>query len=101
MELGQLINEPRYSPKQVASWLNLLANLQIEAGADVATVTATLQEIVDRFPDLSLAEVTRRRLVRINSELKGREARPEIKLGNYEQNIGLKYGAPGSKSVVF
>jgi tetratricopeptide (TPR) repeat protein len=98
MELGHLINEPRYSPKQVASWLNLLANLQIEAGADVATVTATLQEIVDRFPDLSLAEVTRRRLVRINSELKGREARPEIKLGNYEQNIGLKYGAPGSKS---
>jgi hypothetical protein len=98
MELCQLINEPRYAPKQVAGWLNLLANLQIECGADVATVTATLQIIVDRFPDLPLADVTRRRLARINSELKGRaEAKPEIKLGVYEQNIGLKYGSPGGK----
>ena len=73
MELEQLINEPRHSPKQVAGWLNLLANFQIEAGADVATVTATLQQIVDRFPDLPLAEITQRRLARINSEFKGKE----------------------------
>ena len=99
MELAQLINEPRYSAKQIAAWLNLLANFQIELGADVVTVTATLQQIVDRFPDLPTAEVTRRRLARINSELKGRgEAKPQIKLGAYEQNIGLKYGSPGSKS---
>ena len=38
MELAQLINEPRHSPKQIAGWLNLLANFQIESGADVATV---------------------------------------------------------------
>ena len=98
MELSQLINEPRYAPKQVAAWLNLLANLQIECEADVAMVTATLQQIVDRFPDLPLADVTRRRLARINSEFKGRAvAKPEIKLGDYEQNIGLKYGSPRSK----
>ena len=94
MELEQLINEPRHSPKQVAGWLNLLANFQIEAGADVATVTATLQQIVDRFPDLPLAEITLRRLARINSELKGKEIKPGVKLGVYEQNIGLKYGSP-------
>ena len=98
MELAQLINEPRYSPKQIVGWLNLLANLQIECGADVATVTATLRLIVDRFPDLPIAEVTRRRLARIDSELKGKgQTKPEIKLGVYEQNIGLKYGSPGRK----
>jgi tetratricopeptide (TPR) repeat protein len=94
MELAQLINEPRHSPKQVAGWLNLLANLQIEAGADVATVTETLQKIVDLYPDLPLAEVTRRRLMRINSEIKGKAQTPGVKLGIYEQNIGLKYGSP-------
>jgi tetratricopeptide (TPR) repeat protein len=94
MELQQLINEPRHSPKQIAGWLNLLANLQIEAGADVATVTATLQHIVDRYPDLPLAEITRRRLMRINSEFKGKEKGAGVKLGTYEQNIGLKYGSP-------
>ncbi len=94
MELAQLINEPRHSPKQIAGWLNLLANLQVEGGADVATVTATLQLIVDGFPDLPLANITRRRLMRINSEFKGKEKTPDVKLGVYEQNIGLKYGSP-------
>jgi tetratricopeptide (TPR) repeat protein len=93
LELEQLINEPRYAPKQIAGWLNLLAGFQIDAGADVATVTATLQQIVDRFPDLPLADLTRRRLARINAEMKGRETKPGIKLGTYEQNIGLKYGS--------
>jgi hypothetical protein len=94
MELMQLINESRHSPKQIAGWLNLLANFQIENGADVATVRATLEQIVERFPDLPLADVTRRRLARINSEFKSKEKTPGVKLGVYEQNIGLKYGSP-------
>ena len=94
MELAQLINEPRHAPKRVAHWLDVLANLQLELGADVATVRATLEQIVKRFPDLPLAEVTQRRLVRLNSEFKGKEKTPNVKLGVYEQNIGLKYGSP-------
>lgn len=94
MELAQLINEPRHAPKQIAHWLNLLANLQIELGADVPTVSATLQQIVERYPDLPVAEIARRRLARVNLEFKGREEVQGVKLGAYEQNIGLKYGAP-------
>jgi tetratricopeptide (TPR) repeat protein len=94
MELVQLINEPRHTPKQIAGWLNLLANFQVELGADVATVRSTLQTIVDRFPDLPLAVVTQRRLERLNSEFKGKETKAAVKLGEYEQNIGLKYGGP-------
>lgn len=94
MELVQLINEPRHTPKQIAGWLNLLANFQVELGADVDTVRSTLQTIVDRFQDLPLADVTRRRLVRINSEFKAKAATAGVKLGEYEQNIGLKYGGP-------
>ena len=94
LELEQLINEPRHKPKQVANWLNLLANFQIELGADVSAVRATLEKIVTRFPDLPVAEVAQRRLARINSEFKGKEKTPNVKLGVYEQNIGLKYGSP-------
>ena len=94
LELAQLINEPRHSPKQIANWLNLLANYQVELGADVATVSATLEQIVERFPDLPLAEVTQRRMARLNLEFKGKEKTPDVKLGVYEQNIGLKYGSP-------
>lgn len=94
LELTQLINEPKHKPKQVAHWLNLLANFQIELGADVATVQATLEKIVESFPDLPVAEVAQRRLARLNSEFKGRQDTSGVKLGVYEQNIGLKYGAP-------
>ena len=94
MELAVLINESRHSAKQIAGWLNLLANFQIELGADIATVRDTLQKIVDRFPELPLAQVTQRRLARLESEFKGKTATPDIKLGVYEQNIGLKYGGP-------
>ncbi len=97
MELEQIINEPRHTPKQVAGWLNLLANFQIELGADVDTVRATLENILERFPDLPIADITQRRLARLNSEFKGLEKNAGVKLGEYEQNIGLKYGKPGSK----
>ena len=94
MELAQLINEPRHAPKQVAGWLNQLANYQIELGADIATVQATLQKIVEHFPDAPVAELAQRRLARLGSEFKGKEKTPGVKLGVYEQNIGLKYGSP-------
>jgi hypothetical protein len=94
MELAQLINEPKHQPKQIAHWLHLLATLQVELGADIETVRLTLGKIVESFPDLPVAELARRRLDRLENEFKGLRQSARIKLGNYEQNIGLKYGAP-------
>ena len=94
MELAHLINEPKHKPKQVAHWLNLLADFQTELGADIATVRATLGKIVECFPDLPVAEIAQRRLARLNSEFKGKQGAASVKLGVYEQNIGLKYGSP-------
>ena len=94
MELAQLINEPRHQPKQIAHWLNMLANFQVELGADIATVRETLQKIVDQFPNLPIADIAQRRLMRLESEFKGLQQSSSVKMGTYEQNIGLKYGAP-------
>jgi hypothetical protein len=94
MELAQLINEPKHKPKQVAHWLNLLANFQVELGADMATVRATLGKIVESFPDLPVADLAQRRLARLENEFKGLRKPMRVKLGEYEQNIGLKYGVP-------
>ncbi len=97
LELAQLINEPKHKPKQVAHWLNLLADFQIELGADVATVQTTLEKIVESFPDLPVAEIAQRRLARLKNEFRSRQQSSNVKLGVYEQNIGLKYGSPGKK----
>ena len=94
-ELVQLINEPNHPPKRVAHWLNLLADLQIKLGGDYEMVRQTLEKIIEAFPGLAAAEVAQMRLARLKLEFKGREtASPGVKLGEYEQNIGLKYGSP-------
>lgn len=93
-ELEQLINKTTHKPRQVAHWLNLLANFQIELGADAATVRGTLEKIVERFVGLPVAEITQRRLALLNNEFRGRQETTIVKLGVYEQNLGLKYGRP-------
>jgi hypothetical protein len=52
-----------------------------------------LEKIVDRFPDLAVAEMARTRLGRLKFEVKAHQATPDVKLGIYEQNLGLKYGS--------
>jgi tetratricopeptide (TPR) repeat protein len=94
LELNQLVEQPNQPTKRVAHWLNLLADLQIRLGADYETVRPTLEKIVERFPDLSVAELARTRLARLKLETKGQKETPGVKLGVYEQNIGLKYGSP-------
>jgi hypothetical protein len=94
MELSALIEEPRHKPKQVAHWLNMLADFQVALGADIETVRATLGRIMESYPDLPIADLAQRRLMRLENEFNALKQRPSIKLGTYEQNIGLKYGRP-------
>ena len=93
-ELEQLIEEPNQPAKRVAHWLNLLADLQVRCGADYDTTRRTLEKIVERFPDLAVAELARMRLNRLKFELKGKTQSQAVKLGVYEQNLGLKRGSP-------
>jgi hypothetical protein len=94
LELAQMINEPNQPTKRVAHWLNLLADLQIHGGADYETVRDTLEKILERFPGLPVADLAQSRLNRLKLEMKGKQETSDVKLGVYEQNIGLRYGTP-------
>src|SRR5208282_2428108 len=93
-ELKQMIEFPNQPARRVAHWLNLLADLQIRHGADYDTVRETLEKIVEGFSGSAVAEMARSRLGRLKLELKGKRETPGVKLGVYEQNIGLKRGSP-------
>ena len=93
-ELQQMIDGPNQPAKRVAHWLNLLADLQVRHGADYDAVRQTLEKIVERFPDWAAAEMARSRLNRLKLEFKGHAQGSTVKLGVYEQNIGLKRGRP-------
>jgi tetratricopeptide (TPR) repeat protein len=91
-QLDQLINQLNQPTKQVVHWLNLLADLQLRHGADYGTVSQTLEQIIERYPDLAGAGIARNRLDLLKLEIKAKQTNQPIKLGTYEQNIGLKRG---------
>jgi TolA-binding protein len=89
-QLEQLVETHGQSPKHVARWLNFLADLQVRGGADYAAVRHTLQTIIDRFPQLAVAELARSRIDRLPLEFKANEKNQAVAFGAYEQNLGLR-----------
>lgn len=89
-QLEQLITTPNQPSKRVVHWLNLLADLQIRHGANYDTIRATLQRIIDLYPNTAPAGVAATRIDHLRLELKAQEKSQAVKLGSYEQDIGLK-----------
>jgi outer membrane protein assembly factor BamD (BamD/ComL family) len=93
-QLDQLIELPNQPAKSVVRWLNLLADLQVRHGSDYDVVRQTLERIVDRYPNHAAAGLARNRMDLLKLELKTKEKSKDVKLGTYEQYIGLKHGPP-------
>ena len=91
-ELEQMIAQPKQPSRVVNHLLNLLADLQIRGDADYETVRSTLERIAEREPNSPAAEIARKRIDLVRLELKGKEKTTLVKLGIYEQKIGLKHG---------
>ncbi len=89
-QLEQMIQLPSQPSKQVVRWLNLLADLQIREGLDYEAVRKTLQRIIDLDPKLAAAETAGKRIALLKLELKAKQQQQAVKLGAYEQNLGLK-----------
>ncbi len=94
-QLEQLIQAPNQPAREVARWLNVIADLQVKQGAPYESIQATLQRIIDRFPGLAPARLAQQRLDLLRLELKGKEQGQSLKLGAYEKDLGLKRGKPG------
>ena len=89
-ELEQLIQTPNQQAKHVAHWLNLLADMQLRLGSDIAAAKQTLERIIEMFPSMAAAENARNRIAFLKMELRKNEKSQALKLGSYEKNLGLK-----------
>ena len=93
-QLEQLVASPNQPGREVARWLNVLADLQLKHGADYETVRQTLQRVVDLFPDLAAGQLAQQRIELLRLELKGKEKSQVVTLGSYEKDLGLKNQPP-------
>lgn len=93
-QMEQIVQAPHQPSKAVVHCLNVIANLQVRYGADEAAARQTLQRIIDLNPDLPAAELARQRLARLHLEMRVHEPGQVVKMGDYEQNLGLKQDRP-------
>jgi tetratricopeptide (TPR) repeat protein len=89
-QLEQLIAFPHETPRNIVHWLNLLADLQIRCGKDLAAAKLALRRIIERFPSPALSEPALARLAAMGYEMKSGQPTELKTLGHYEKNIGLK-----------
>ena len=62
----------------------------MRAGVDYDTVKETLEKIVELDPKAAAAEIARNRIALLKLEFKARQAPTSVKMGAYDQNLGLK-----------
>lgn len=91
-ELEQLIAQPHQSQKEVARWLTMLAEMQLEITGDRVGAHATLQRIIDLFPKSGLADYALQHQTGIDLDAAPPHKRKALKLGTYEKDLGLKSG---------
>jgi outer membrane protein assembly factor BamD (BamD/ComL family) len=89
-QLEQIIAQPGQPMKNVVHCLNLLADVHIKFAADYEAARVALDRIIELYPKFAPAENARQRIAHLRLELKAHENKEAVKLGEYEQNIGLK-----------
>lgn len=89
-QLEQLIAHPNQPPRQIAKWLNRIADFHIRFTGDRAAATAALQRVIDAFPETASGEKARTRLANLGLDLRAKQKSQVVKLGSYENDLGLK-----------
>jgi tetratricopeptide (TPR) repeat protein len=89
-QLEQIIAQPGQPTKHVAHCLNLIADVHIKYAGDYEAAKQALERVVELYPQFAVAENARQRIAHLRFELKAHDKKDAIKLGEYEQNIGLK-----------
>jgi tetratricopeptide (TPR) repeat protein len=89
-QFEEMISHPNQPERSVVHWLNLIADVQVRAGENYDTIKGTLERIIERQPNLAAAELARNRIARLRLELKANQQKEPVKMGVYEQNLGLK-----------
>ena len=92
-QIRLLIDQPGQPAKRIVGWLNRIADLELRAQTGVDAARAALEEIRSRYPESPWSDQAALRLATLGRAERSHAPTPTLKLGVYEQNIGLKRGS--------
>ena len=93
-QIEHLLALPDAFPAEIARWLNLLADVYIKEAQDAGAARQTLERLMELYPNTPMAEQARQRLERLEMEIRNVQQTKTVKLGIYDQRLGLKQDAP-------
>jgi hypothetical protein len=90
--LNEFLDWPERRPNEVAGALHLLADWQLQFGRDAQAALASLQRIVEHYPETSLAHVAEQRIARLGAADETHRVLHEatFKVAQRERNLGLR-----------
>jgi tetratricopeptide (TPR) repeat protein len=93
--LNEFVNLPDRDPSNVLNTLNLLADWQLQFGRDAQAAAATLQRIVELYPDTPLAHAAQQRIAHLGSANETSRVRHESKftVKALPRDLGLRKDA--------
>ncbi|HTH48801.1 MAG TPA: tetratricopeptide repeat protein [Candidatus Limnocylindria bacterium] len=93
-QFERLINQPAAPTRQVVNWLNDLADVLLNSPEGVPAARLALERIGQKYPGSQWEAQARSRISLLGLDQRAKSLPKTLKLGNYEQNIGLKRGDP-------
>jgi tetratricopeptide (TPR) repeat protein len=93
-QLEILIASPGATPKEIARWLNMLVDFHIHLNQDPDSARAALRRVIELFPNTAVAGLAESRLAYLEGEFRKNSKSQVLKLGSYEDNLGLKGQVP-------
>jgi outer membrane protein assembly factor BamD (BamD/ComL family) len=88
-QIEQLISTTGAGQKEVTRWLNLLADLHLRVDQDRSGAEAALRRVVSLYPKSAVASQAETRIAYLDSEMLKNKTSQALKLGSYEDNMGL------------
>ena len=93
-QMEHLLALPDAFPAEIARWLNLLADVAIKVAHDAGAARLALEHLIEWYPATPMAEQARQRLERLELEVRNAQQTQTVKLGVYDQRLGLKQEPP-------
>jgi tetratricopeptide (TPR) repeat protein len=91
LELRTLVEGPNQPDRRVVAWLNRIADIHLQSGeSGLQWAKEALEEVLTRYPGSTWAEQASQRLALLGRSARAKTPTATLKLGVYEQNIGLK-----------
>lgn len=89
-QLEALVAAPGQPDRDVARWLNIMADIHLRSPSGIAAAAMVLDRLIQRMPGSPTAEAAERRLALLKLEASSKPEAPKVRIRKTTRNVGLE-----------